>query len=117
MAHYAKIENGIVTNVIVVCNEVVGDYPASDAIGQAFITSINLHGDWLQTSYNNNFRKQYAGIGFTYDADADEFVQPQPFPSWTLDSNNDWQAPTSMPDNGKMYSWNEASLAWVEVDF
>jgi hypothetical protein len=76
MAHYAKIENGIVTNVIVVSNEVVGDYPASDAIGQAFITSINLDGDWLQTSYNNNFRGVYAGIGYTYDPTLDEFVAP-----------------------------------------
>jgi hypothetical protein len=115
MAHYAKLIDNIVVDVITVSNEVVGDYPESDAIGRAFIASLGIEGDWLETSYNNKIRKQYAGIGYTYDADADQFVAPQPYPSWTLDDNNDWQAPTPMPDNGKMYEWNEASLAWVEV--
>ena len=66
-----------------------------------------------RTSYNNNIRKQYAGIGFTYDADADQFVRPQPFASWSLDSNNDWQAPTPKPE-GDFY-WNEESLSWLAI--
>lgn len=68
-----------------------------------------------RTSYNNKIRKQYAGVGYTYDATKDQFVAPQPYASWTLDSKNDWQAPTAKPNDGKMYSWVEASLSWVEV--
>lgn len=76
MAHFAKIENGIVTQVIVVNNETLGDleFPESESIGQEFIASIGLDGEWLQTSYNGNFRGTYAGVGFTYDAELDEFV-------------------------------------------
>ena len=114
MAHFAKISNGIVETVIVISNDDCGgDFPASEPVGQAFIVSLGLDGDWKQTSYNHNFRKQYAGIGFAYDAVKDQFVSPQPFPSWTLDSNNDWQAPTPKPD-GSFY-WDEETLAWVEI--
>jgi hypothetical protein len=113
MAHFAKIENNIVANVIVVSNDVVGEYPQSDEIGQTFIASLNLDGNWLQTSYNHNFRKQYATIGGTYDSVKDEFVEPKPFSSWTLDSNNDWQPPVPKPDG--MYYWNEESLSWIQV--
>ena len=113
MAHFAKIENNIVTNVIVVLDDVVGQYPESDEIGQTFIASLNLDGDWLQTSFDGNFRKQYATIGGTYDSIADQFVAPKPFASWALDSNNDWQAPTPKPDGD--YTWDEATLAWVET--
>ena len=78
MAHFAKIENGIVREVIVVGNGdcVGGDFPESEAAGQAFIASIGLSGEWKQTSYNNNFRAKYAGIGDTYDAVNDVFVAP-----------------------------------------
>lgn len=78
MAHFARIEDGIVREVIVVGNDDCGggDFPDSEPIGQAFIASIGLAGEWRQTSYNGNFRGTYAGIGFTYDADADEFVAP-----------------------------------------
>lgn len=78
MAHYAKIENGVVTQVIVVNNDdcAGGDFPASEAAGQAFIKSIGLDGEWRQTSYNGNFRGKYAGIGDSFDADADEFKSP-----------------------------------------
>ena len=114
MAHFAKISNGIVETIIVVSNDDCGsEFPASDIAGQAFIASLGLDGDWKQTSYNHNFRKQYAGVGFAYDADADQFVAPQPFPSWSLDANNDWQAPTPKPDGD--YMWDEATLAWVET--
>jgi len=116
MAYFAKISDEVVEGIIVVSDEDCGSqFPASESVGQAFIASLNLSGEWKQTSYNNNFRKQLARVGYTYDADADQFVAPSPFPSWTLDSNNDWQAPTPMPNDGKMYGWNEESLAWVEV--
>ena len=85
MAHFAKIENNTVTNVIVVSNESCngGTFPESELAGQAFIALLGLDGLWLQTSYNANFRGCYAGIGYTYDADADVFValaQPEPEP-------------------------------------
>jgi hypothetical protein len=112
MAHYAFLDgNNIVTEVIVGIDET--------ELIEGFSTEewyANFRGQVCKrTSYNNNIRKQYAGIGFTYDADADVFVAPQPFPSWALDSNHDWQAPTPMPNDGKMYKWNESDLDWVEV--
>ena len=113
MAHFAQIENGTVVNVIVVHNnELLIDGIEQEQKGIEFCQSL-LGGTWVQTSYNGNIRKQYAGIGYTYDADADQFVAPQPFPSWTLDSNNDWQAPTPKPE-GSFY-WDEETLAWVET--
>lgn len=79
MAHFAKIENNTVAQVIVVSNDDCngGEFPESEAVGQAFIASLGLTGEWLQTSYHANFRANYAGIGFTYDADLNEFVPPQ----------------------------------------
>ena len=78
MAHFAKVENGIVTQVIVVNNETLGnlEFPESEPVGQEFRASLGLDGEWLQTSYNANFRGVYAGAGFTYDAEIDEFVAP-----------------------------------------
>ena len=78
MAHFAQVQEGIVRNVIVIDNSdcAGGDYPDSEPIGQAFIASIGIDGDWLQTSYNNNFRGTYAGQGMTYDPVLDEFVSP-----------------------------------------
>jgi hypothetical protein len=78
VAHFARIEDGIVREVIVVGNDDCGggEYPASEPIGQAFIASIGLSGEWRQTSYNSTFRSVYAGIGYTFDADTDEFVPP-----------------------------------------
>ena len=116
MAHFAKLDsNNIVTTVIVVGNDDCGggEFPASETIGQAFLASIGLDGVWKQTSYNHNFRKQYAGAGFSYDATADVFVAPQPFQSWTLDANHDWQPPTPRPEGD--FVWDEETLAWVEV--
>ena len=80
MAHFAKVENGIVQQVIVVSNDDCGggNFPESEPIGQAFLASLGLTGEWLQTSYHANFRSIYAGIGYTYDPDADEFVAPLP---------------------------------------
>jgi hypothetical protein len=80
MAHFARIEDGIVREVIVVGNDdcLGGEYPESEPIGQAFIASIGLAGEWRQTSYNSNFRSTYAGIGFRFDDEADEFIAPEP---------------------------------------
>lgn len=79
MAHFAKIENGIVTTVNVVADSDCGNenFPASEPIGQAFLASLGLEGTWLQTSYNNNFRGRYAGVGYTYDEESDTFVAPE----------------------------------------
>ena len=118
MAYFAEIENGIVTQVISVSNDVCGEptlgFPDTCSAGRAFIANtLKLDGVWKQTSFNNNFRKQYAGIGFTYDGTKDQFVAPKPFASWSLDSNNDWQAPTPKPEGD--YMWDEETLAWVEA--
>ena len=112
MAHFAKIENSVVTQIISVHNDVVGtEFPASEPIGQAFIASLGFDGEWKQTSFNNNFRKQYANNGYTYDATADQFVANQPFASWLLDSNNDWQPPTPKPEG--RYFWDEETVSWI----
>ena len=117
MAHFAQIdENNIVTQVIVVADSDCGggDYPEADPIGAAFCNNL-LGGTWKQTSYNNNFRKRYAGIGYTFDAEKDMFIAPQPYPSWTLDDEGDWQPPVAMPDDDKSYYWDEETNNWVEV--
>ena len=117
MANFAQLnENNIVTQVIVVSNDVIDNlsFPESEPVGVAFLQS--LFGSttvWKQTSYNANFRKNYAGIGYTYDAVNDVFIAPQPFASWSLDEIFDWQPPTPRP-NGFGWYWNEDSLSWIE---
>ena len=115
MAHFARIENNIVQQTIVVANEDCGggDYPASEPIGQAFIASLNLEGTWLQTSYNHNFRNQYGGYLDVYVPDRDVFVAPQPYPSWTLDNNHRWQAPIPQPEEDGFWTWDEAEQVWT----
>jgi hypothetical protein len=120
MAHYAFIdENNIVTQVITGRDEGDGGTDWEQWYG-------NFHGQVCKrTSYNTRgnvhsnggtpYRGNYAGIGYTYRADIDAFVPPQPFPSWTLNSNVVWQPPVAMPTDGGMYSWDEATLAWLEV--
>lgn len=118
MAHFAKVdENGVVLDVIVVANAELldADGNESEAKGIAFCKS--LFGDetnWVQTSYNNNFRTRYASIGGTYDAQRDIFIGEQPFPSWTLDQETtEWMPPTPKPQ-GPHY-WDEMLLAWVPI--
>jgi hypothetical protein len=118
MAYFAQIDDdGIVLQVISVSNNDAPDPSPehSEPLGQAFIASLGLPGEWRQTSYNGHFRKAYAGIGWRYDADADLFIAPQPFPSWTLDANYDWQAPTPMPAEGGPWRWDEDTLSWVPM--
>lgn len=119
MAHFAELDNNnTVLRVIVVSNDDCKDSLGneSEAVGAAFCERL-LGGTWKQTSYNHNMRKQYAGIGYTYDADADVFVAPQPFPSWSLDENHDWQPPVPMPegDEDTSYYWSEDDMAWLEI--
>jgi hypothetical protein len=118
MAHFAQLdENNTVTQVIVVANEeLLLDGVENETKGILFCKS--LFGEdtrWVQTSYNGTIRKNYAGIGYTFDPVNDYFFAPQPFPSWTLDADAIWQAPTPMPTDGKFYTWNEATLSWDEV--
>ena len=112
MAHYAFLDdNNIVTEVITGKDE----YEVLDGLTPEQWYE-NFRGQrCVRTSYNNNIRKQYAGIGFFYDSVADIFISPKPFPSWSLDSNYDWQPPTPMPTDGKLYKWDEDSLLWIEV--
>ena len=114
MAHFAQIENGIVVNVIVVSNnELLIDGVEVESKGSEFCQSL-FGGDWVQTSYNGTIRGRYAGVGYTYDKTLDIFIAPQPFPSWSLDANYDWQAPIERPADGKFYAWDEANQVWVE---
>lgn len=116
MAHFAELDsNNVVLRVVVVGNKDTSDANGveKESIGAAFCERL-YGGTWKQTSYNGNFRKHYAGIGYTYNADIDAFIPPKPYPSWIL--NNDtvnWEAPVPMPDDGLMYSWDEDSQSWV----
>ena len=120
MAHFAKLdENNVVLEVNVVHNNELLDENGNESEVKGIEFLKQWSGGyvlWKQTSYNGNIRKNYAGIGYTYNADIDAFVPPQPYASWTLDANAQWQAPTAMPTDGKMYSWNEESQTWVEVN-
>ena len=115
MAHFAQLnENNVVTQVIVVANKDTADAYGveKEHIGAAFCERL-FGGTWKQTSYNGNIRKNYAGIGYTYREDIDAFVPPQPYASWVLNANAQWEAPTPMPTDGQMYSWDEATTSWV----
>ena len=116
MAHFAKLDdNNIVLEVNVVSNEAL-DTSNEEASGIAFLTEWSGgHSNWKQTSYNGNIRKQYCGIGYSYNAEADVFVAPQPFASWSLDSNFDWQPPILYPAGDKIYYWSDDELNWIEV--
>ena len=118
MAHFAQIEDGTITQVIVVSNDDCGglEFPESEPVGQEFIASVGIEGEWLQTSYNHNFRGRYAGIGYSYDSERDMFIEPQPFPSWTTDENGVWKPPVDMPSDGKIYVWDENSQQWIETN-
>ena len=118
MAHFAELdENNIVTRVIVVHNnELLDGETESEAKGVGVCSTLFGHTNWVQTSYNNNIRKQFAGTGYTYDSDKDIFVAPAPYPSWSLDDNSDWQAPTPMPEDDNKYSWNEDTQSWDLVE-
>ena len=113
MAHYAKVTNSLVTQVIVAEPEFFDTFVDTSA------------GEWVQTSYNTHggvhsdggtpLRKNYAGVGYTYDKVRDAFIAPSPYPSWVLvEDTCQWEAPTAMPNDGKEYAWDEDTTAWVE---
>lgn len=114
MAHFAKLDkNNFVIEVHCVANEAL-DSQNEEASGIAFLTEWSGgYTNWKQTSYNNKIRKRYAGIGYSYDAVNDVFIAPQPFASWSVDQNFDWQPPTPRPEEGRWY-WDEDSLSWLE---
>jgi hypothetical protein len=118
MAHFAKLdENNIVLAVHVVNNDVITvNGVESEQAGIDFLTGLYGHALWKQTSYNGSMRKNYAGIDYSYDAGRDAFIAPKSFPSWVLNETTCiWEAPTPMPEDGKTYSWDEATTSWVEV--
>jgi hypothetical protein len=128
MAHFAEIDsNNKVIRVVVACNQDITNNGGelSEQAAKHFETVIPLSSlgiKWIQTSYNNNFRNKYAGIGDTYDFIKDKFISPQPYPSWSLDQNGKWQAPKQMPEptytgTGKphFYAWNEELYDWIVI--
>ena len=129
MAHFAELSQAnIVLRVVVIDNNDViangGDQSATAEKAVEQIVPFSKWGvKWVQTSYNNNFRKQYAGIGYTFDSVKDKFIAPQPYASWSLDANDDWQAPVAYPtvttygDNVRYFiSWDEAGQRWIGKD-
>jgi hypothetical protein len=104
MSHFAEINSdGVVQRVIVAEQNFIN----SGYVGDTF--------NWVQTSYNGNFRKQFAGVGCTYDKSKDKFISPRPYASWALDSNDDWQPPADYPDDNKLYTWDEDNKKFKEV--
>ncbi len=120
MAHFAQLDaNNVVTQVIVVSNADTSDAfgVEKESIGIAFCERL-FGGNWKQTSYNGKIRKNYAAIGYTYDAAIDAFVPPKPYPSWLLNTNTaQWEAPVPYPTDGKNYRWDEPTLSWIEVSY
>lgn len=118
MAHFAKLnDNNEVEQVIVVANNELLDESGNESEQKGIDFCTNLFGGrWIQTSYNNNFRKNYAGIGYIYDPIADAFHAPQPFPSWILNQESfKWEAPTPYPTDGRLYKWIEDDLNWQVI--
>ena len=118
MAHFARIENGVVTQVTVVKNDILldGNGDEQESLGVSFLQ--NLFGSdtsWKQTSYNNNLRKNFAGIGYSYDSARDAFIAPQPYSSWVLNETTcRWEPPVPYPtDADNSYEWDEATTSWL----
>jgi len=117
MAHFAELDaNNVVLRVIVVNNdELMENGDESEIKGIAFCQSL-FGGNWMQTSYNAKFRKNYAGEGFIYDAQRDAFIPPKPFDSWVLNEVKcRWAPPVARPTDGKKYVWDEATISWKEA--
>jgi hypothetical protein len=110
MSHFAEIdENNVVLRVL------VGDNDMPNEGYDWFVE--NLGGTWIKTSYNGSIRKNYAGIGYTYNEELDAFIPPKPYESWTLNESTClWQSPIPQPQDGRAYEWNEKSLLWVELE-
>ena len=125
MAHFAELDsNNIVTRVVVVGNDVTtaaGPLGDNDmhVDGETWCVNFFKTPNWKQTSYNHNFRKQYAGKDYTFDSAKDKFISPQPYDSWALDGNDDWQAPVTHPTDttDKRINWDEDNQRWTAKDF
>lgn len=132
MAHFAELDqDSKVLRIIVIANSVLlVDNIENEEKGILFCKSLfGENTKWVQTSYNNSFRKEFASVGFTYDVIKDKFLRPQPYPSWSLDKNDDWQAPIPCPETYTLglknendepikdpYYWNESTLSWILLD-
>ena len=104
MSHFAKIDNNNIVTEVIVSEK---DFINSGLVGDEFL--------WIQTSYSGSFRKNFAGVGSTYDKTRDAFIPPKPYPSWTLvEDTCQWTAPSVMPDDGKVYEWDEDTTSWKE---
>lgn len=119
MGNFAKIDDsGLVLEIVVVNNDTFNNlpFPESEPLGVQFLHEVfQDNANWKQTSYNARFRKNFAGIGYTYDSVLDAFIPPKPYPSWLLNTETcQWQAPTPYPNDRKVYSWNEETQQWVE---
>ena len=117
MAHFAQIENNMVTKVIVVSNQDTSNKEGFEIeqIGIDFCSNL-LGGTWKQTSYNGRIRKNYAGIGYTYDEGRDAFIAPKPYNSWVLNEETcQWKAPVDYPTDGENYTWNESMQLWDKI--
>ena len=117
MAHFAKLDDNNVVLEVNVVNNAELDLTNEEASGIAWLTEWSGgYSNWKQTSYNGTIRKNYAGIGYTYDEDLDAFYTPQPFESWVLDEETcQWEAPVAYPTDGKNYYWDEPTTSWIEV--
>jgi hypothetical protein len=120
MAHFAKIENNIVTQVIIISNEDCNnlEFPESENIGKEFISSLNIEGDWIQTSYSASFRKKFAGVSDVYNEELDAFIIQKPFASWILNKETClWEAPIPEPEDGNKHIWDEENQTWNSIIF
>jgi hypothetical protein len=119
MAHFAELDNNnTVLRVIVVHNNELLDSTGQEQESKGKEFCFNLFGgfNWVQTSYSASFRKNFAGIGYTYNSALDAFIPPKPFPSWTLnDQTAQWEPPVALPQDGETYVWNESLLLWNKV--
>jgi len=120
MAHFAKLNNENIVEQVLVVNNVVllkADGTESELKGKQFLNATFGNDKWVQTSYNGTTRKNYAGIGFTYDSERDAFISPKPYNSFLLNEETcRWEAPIEYPTDDKMYSWSEEELNWIEIN-
>ena len=106
MAHFAEIDSNKIVQQVIVAEK---DFINSGVVGNEF--------NWIQCSYNGNFRKAYPNAGWKWDKVNEVFIGPQPHASWALDASHDWQPPTAKPDDGKEYEWNEGTTSWDEFSY
>jgi hypothetical protein len=117
MAHFAELDdNNTVLRVMVVNDGDTADEDGSEveSVGQQYLADL-FGGTWVQTSFSGSMRRRFASVGSIYDPDLDIFLNPKPFPSWSLDENYVWQPPTPRPDDGNQYDWDEDTTSWIEV--